>query len=96
MSLDIKRGNSPSWSKKTKIRVINMLTFFLVFLIFPLGIGIALFLLALLVRLRMDRDPKFNQWVNEVFPNEAQRKVIVTAVIAIVYVWIVLKTGVTF
>jgi hypothetical protein len=73
-----------------------MFTFFLVFLILPLGIGIALFLVALLVRLRMDKDPKFNQWVTEVFPNEAQRNVIVTTIIIIVYVWIVLKTGVTF
>lgn len=57
----------------------------------PILSGLVFLLLVFAVRVIMWKNPKFDKWVNEVWPNHKQREVMVMAVIIGFFVWMIVR-----
>jgi hypothetical protein len=62
--------------------------FFLHFFVIPISIALAFVLTAALIRIIMWKNPKFDQWVRDVWPNKKQREAIITVVVIVTFLWI--------
>ncbi|MGX1402362.1 heme/copper-type cytochrome/quinol oxidase subunit 2 [Bradyrhizobium japonicum] len=66
-----------------------MLEFFL-YAGVPIVIGIAFLLVVFIVFVVRTKKPKFDQWMNEVWPNKTQRSAITTVVVIVFFLWLVI------
>jgi hypothetical protein len=65
-----------------------MVEFFLQYAGIPILIALAFLLVVFVVFVVRTKSPKFNQWMNEVWPNVTQRTTIVTVIVIVGFLWL--------
>ncbi|MEH7440476.1 hypothetical protein V7182_23800 [Neobacillus drentensis] len=67
-----------------------MFEFFLSYAGVPLLIALGFLLSVFIVFVISLKNPKFNQWLNKVWPNKTQRSAVVTVLVIGFFLWIVI------
>jgi nicotinamide riboside transporter PnuC len=62
--------------------------FFQDFFLIPIVIAVVFVLAVAIIRIIMWKNHKFDQWVNDVWPNSKQRSAIITTLVIIAFLWI--------
>jgi hypothetical protein len=66
------------------------MAYFLYYAGVPIVIGLVFILAAFTVFIVRERNPKFDLWLSDVWPNETQRAAIVTVVVIGCFLWLVI------
>lgn len=68
-----------------------MFDFFLHYAGIPIVIGLVFVSATFIVRIAMFKNPKFDQWVKDVWPSTKQRETIVTVLVIGLFIWLFVR-----